>query len=87
MKTGYHFGFSETDKERKIMINNVYAYYLEEMDLTNFKKDNRNWSDKFNPHSGRLSVSERFYKDNLLNEEDISYLKTTSFIEKMWNHK
>ncbi len=88
LKTKYAFGKSKTSNERKILVQNISIYALEEVDFTiSYRQDHRNWSQEFNPASGRLQISRRFRKENVLNEQDISYAKTKQFIEKMYHAK
>lgn len=86
LKTKYTFGESKKTKERKILVQGISVYALEEVDFTiGHKQDHRNWSEEFNPASGRLQVSKRFRELNALSENEISYNKTKQFIEKMYN--
>lgn len=86
LKTKYTFGESERTNERKILIKGISVYALEEIDFSKgHMQDHRNWSEQFNPASGRLQVTKRFLELNRLNEDDISYNKTKQFIEKMYS--
>lgn len=86
LKTKYTFGEAKGTQERKILIQGISIYALEEVDFTDgHKQDHRNWSEEFNPTSGRLRISSRFRKLNALSEDKISYNKTKRFIEKMYN--
>ncbi len=86
LKTYYSFGNSAKDNERKILINNVDGYFLEQIDFSNgHKQDHRNWSDNFNGNSGRLKITKSILQNNQLKYEDISYDKTKSFIEEIYN--
>lgn len=88
LKTNYTFGESKQTKERKILIEGISVYALEEVDFSiGHKQDHRNWSEEFNPASGRLQVSNKFRKLNALSENEISYSKTKQFIENMYNTK
>lgn len=85
LKTKYDFGESQKTKERKILVRGISVYALEEVDFTiGHKQDHRNWSEEFNPASGRLQISKKFREINALKEENISYDKTKQFIEKMY---
>ena len=85
LKTNYTFGESKLTKERKILIQSISIYALEEVDFSiGHKQDHRNWSEEFNPASGRLQVSKKFRELNTLQEEEISYNKTKQFIQKMY---
>lgn len=86
LKTKYAFGESERTKERKIIVQGISIYALEEIDFSlGHRQDHRNWSEEFNPTSGRLQVSKRFLEANKLQENEISYNKTKQFIEIMYN--
>lgn len=88
LKTRYTFGESEKTRERKILVQGTSVYALEEIDFSiGHKQDHRNWSEQFNPASGRLQVSKKFMKLNRLKEDEISYNKTKQFIEKMYSIK
>lgn len=86
IKTLYDFGLSKIDFQRKIKIHGIDSYYLEELDFSSgYKQDHRNWSANFNANSGRLQVSNSWRNKHLLTEDEISYLKTRSFIDNMYN--
>lgn len=86
LKIKYTFGTSDKTKERKILVKGISVYSLEEIDFSiGHKQDHRNWSEKFNPASGRLQVTPKFMQLDRLKEDDISYNKTKQFIEKMYN--
>lgn len=88
LKTNYTFGESKKTQERKILIEGISIYALEEIDFSiGHRQDHRNWSEQFNPASGRLQVTKKFMENNKLNENDISYNKTKQFIEKMYSTK
>lgn len=85
LKTKYTFGESVKTKERKILIKGISVYALEEVDFSiGHKQDHRNWSEQFNPASGRLQVTKKFMEQNKVKEDEISYNKTKQFIEKMY---
>jgi hypothetical protein len=48
--------------------------------LGGHKQDHRNWSSNFNANSGRLQITQKFLKDNLMNREEISYEATKKFL-------
>ncbi len=82
LKIHYQFAKSKKDNQRKIFIKKVESYFLEEVDFSyGHKQDHRNWSQKFNPSSGRLQVSNKD-RENLLIAEP-SYNKTFEFINSM----
>lgn len=87
-KTFYDFGLSKNDSQRKIMIQGIGSYYLEELDFSSgHKQDHRNWSEDFNAKSGRLQVSDSWRKTHILKEDDISYSRTKKFIDSIYNEK
>ncbi|BBD81559.1 UpaP162 family type II restriction enzyme [Metamycoplasma hominis] len=86
LKVKYDFDFSKLDDQRKIVINDVDAYYLEEIDFRNgHKQDHRNWSTHFNANSGRLLVSESFKREHHLVDEKISYENTKQMLDDIYN--
>lgn len=85
LKTRYTFGESPKTKERKILVQGIGVYALEEVDFSiGHKQDHRNWSEQFNPASGRLQITKKFMEQNKVKEDEISYNKTKQFIEKMY---
>lgn len=85
LKTFYDFGPSQIDSQRKIKISGIGSYYLEELDFASgHKQDHRNWSANFNANSGRLHVSNAWRNEHLLTEDEISYLNTRNFIDKIY---
>lgn len=85
LKTFYDFGQSNVDLQRKITVQGIDSYYLEELDFSlGHRQDHRNWSANFNANSGRLQVSSRWRMEHLLSADEISYLKTKKFIEDMY---
>ena len=88
LKVHYRFDESMKDGQRKIFIMKVEAFFLEEVDFSNgHKQDHRNWSKEFKVTSGRLQVSDKFRKDNIVAEEEVSYENTVGFIEEMMDEK
>ncbi|MBQ8768671.1 MAG: hypothetical protein IJZ15_03350 [Oscillospiraceae bacterium] len=86
LKTMYHFGASSKDAQRKILVNGIHGYFLEEIDFSfGHQQDHRNWSANFSANSGRLLVSDNWRRTHLLNESDISYKRTKAFIESIYN--
>ncbi len=86
LKTKYNFGESKKTMERKILIQGISIYALEEVDFTiGHRQDHRNWSKEFKSASGRLQISKKFRESNVVNEQEISYSKTKQFVEKMYN--
>lgn len=86
LKTFYDFGLSKKDSQRKILVNGIGSYYLEELDFSlGHKQDHRNWSANFKANSGRLQISDSWRKGHLLSEDEISYLKTKKYIDNIYN--
>ncbi|WXL28759.1 hypothetical protein WG617_01860 [Mycoplasmopsis felifaucium] len=86
LKTFYDFGISPKDRERKILISGVDAYCLEEIDFScGHKQDHRNWSADFKANSGRLQIPPSWLKDHKMDKNDVSYFKTKSFIDDIYN--
>lgn len=84
LKINYHFGYSEFDGQRKIFIDDVYSYFLEELDFSEeHRQDHRNWSTTFNKNSGRLLISNFFIKTHQLEKNLISYENTRKMLEKL----
>ncbi|SJZ49557.1 UpaP162 family type II restriction enzyme [Mycoplasmopsis verecunda] len=71
----------------KIHITSISSYALEEIDFSSgHMQDYRNWSREFKNESGRLIVTNKFYEQHKLNDNDeLSSLKTLISIEKMFN--
>lgn len=85
LKTNYCFNKSSKDGERKIFIDKIYGYFLEQIDFSKgYQQDNRNWSSNFNGNSGRLQITQTILKNNQLKEKDISYERTKEFIHKIY---
>ncbi len=86
LKTKYTYGESQKSKERKIIINGISVFALEEVDFSNgHRQDHRNWSTEFKSESGRLQISRNFLESNKIQEEEISYIKTKNFIDMIYN--
>ncbi len=85
LKTHYTFGRSAIDSQRKIKVNGIECYCLEEIDFSKgHKQDNRNWSANFNANSGRLQIPANWLVQNRLPDEKISYNTTRVFIDDMF---
>lgn len=81
LKVNYDFG-STSDGERKIFINDVVTYFLDEIDLSReHKQDHRNWSEEFQADSGRLLVSNAFRRSHRVPSDRISYANTVAMLE------
>ncbi len=77
LKVFYRFGNSERDGERKIFVVKTEAFFIDEIDFSiEHKQDKRNWSEKFDPCSGRLQVSTSFREKYSFSPEEISYANT-----------
>ena len=86
LKVFYKIGKSPKSNTRKILIKGIDIYALEEVDFSNGHiQDHRNWSEEFNPASGRLKISKKFKDTHTLEEDKISHRKTRQFIDNMFN--
>ncbi|UKS54438.1 UpaP162 family type II restriction enzyme [Mycoplasma feriruminatoris] len=83
-KINYHIGLSTDNQNIKIIIDNTQSYFLEEINFDQWHQDKRSWSEKLNLNSGRLIVSDKFLKDNLLEIDQISYEKTKDQLAKIY---
>nr|VZR98513.1 hypothetical protein MF5295_00810 [Mycoplasma feriruminatoris] len=83
-KINYHIGLSTDNQNIKIIIDNTQSYFLEEINFDQWHQDKRSWSENLNLNSGRLIVSDRFLKDNLLEIDQISYEKTKDQLAKIY---
>lgn len=87
LKINYTFRQSSKDFQNKIFIENVTAFFIEEIDFSGgHKQDNRNWSKNFNPNSGRLQISKSYIENNKTKKEDISYENTKKQIEEIYTN-
>jgi hypothetical protein len=85
LKIGYSFKFSEKDGKRKLSIDSVSSFFLEEIDhRTEHQQDSRSWSRGGNRNSGRLLASEHFRKQHRLYGKDISYESTRSGLQRIF---
>lgn len=55
LKIKYSLQFNK-NHIRKIFIDGIEIFFLEEFLFENWHQDSRNWSPKFNPNSGRLKI-------------------------------
>ncbi|MDO5564179.1 MAG: hypothetical protein Q4F88_03015 [Eubacteriales bacterium] len=86
LKTHYSFNDSPTDGERKIAINKTECYALEEVDFSEgHMQDHRNWSEEFNPNSGRLQISPKWLETYKLDENKISYSRTKKYLKDIYD--
>lgn len=84
LKVSYSYKKSEKDNQRKIYIKGLYSFFLDEIDLGNVhKQDHRNWSENYNPNSGRLQISSSFRKNHTLNVSHISYQNTIHMLNSI----
>ncbi|MCM1324554.1 MAG: hypothetical protein NC218_10560 [Acetobacter sp.] len=85
LKTYYSFENSLRDGERKIRIQDVNGYFLEEFDFSlGHRQDHRNWSENFNANAGRLQVSAAWAREHRMAAEEISYERTKAFIQQIY---
>ena len=85
LKTKYFFAQSVRDGQKKIFVDGIEGYWLEEFDFSlGHQHDNRNWSNEFNPNSGRLQLSRRWRERHLLPTEEISYQRTKDFLIRIF---
>ncbi len=86
-KTHYSFKNSLMDGERKIAVDKIDSYALEEIDFSDgHRQDHRNWSANFKANSGRLQVSPTWINNHHLPESEISYNKTKEFIDTIYRN-
>lgn len=87
LKTDYRFGKSLKDLQRKIIIEKIESFYLEEIDFSSgHKQDNRNWSEEFNHNSGRLQVPNSFRNVHTLIKDYVSYTNTFNMIKHIYEY-
>ncbi|MDR2430933.1 MAG: hypothetical protein LBD99_01570 [Candidatus Margulisbacteria bacterium] len=87
LKVHYSIKISERDGKRKIFIDEVSSFFLEEIDFSGgHKQDHRNWSAKFNANSGRLQATDMFRQQNKVPEQNISYENTRAMLECIYNN-
>jgi len=85
LKVHYRIDISQRDDKRKIFIDDISSFYLEEIDFSyGHKQDNRNWSKVYNANAGRLQAPPAFREKHMLNEQEISYENTKEMIEKIF---
>ena len=88
LKIKYRIGFSKRIGEigeRKIFIDNIDSFFIEEIDFSNgHKQDNRGGSKIANPNSCRLQISPKFRKDNKIKIDSISYQNTVKMIKDIF---
>lgn len=84
LKVSYSYNKSVKDNQRKIFIKGLHSFFLDEIDLTmGHKQDHRNWSENYNPNSGRLQISKSFRKNHTLKGSHISYKNTIHMLNSI----
>ena len=86
IKILYKFERQKDTNEKVIKITGVTGYALESIDFSKgHKQDHRNWSENYDSSSGRLMVSDKWYKDHQLEGDKFSYKQTKNFINEIKN--
>jgi len=87
LKIHYSIKKSHRDSERKIFVDKISSFFLEEIDFSKgHKQDHRNWSEKeYKSESGRLQVSESFRSERKLEKDKISYENTKKMLKRIAN--
>ena len=84
LKSHYRYINSANDKNRKIGVEEIETYALEECDFSNgHRQDHRNWSVNFNAQSGRLQISDTWRENHNLSDDEISHELTKKFVDEM----
>ncbi|WP_322875502.1 hypothetical protein RNN91_01480 [Mycoplasmopsis felis] len=79
-----NYSFNKDSENRKIVINELKSFYLEEINFANgHLQDHRNWSSNYNANSGRLIISPSFYNKNKNKDSEISYIKTFKELKQL----
>ncbi|WP_419198145.1 UpaP162 family type II restriction enzyme [Mycoplasmopsis felis] len=79
-----NYSFNKDLENRKIVINELKSFYLEEINFANgHLQDHRNWSSNYNANSGRLIISPSFYNKNKNKDSEISYIKTFKELKQL----
>jgi len=82
LKIHYSVKKSDKDSERKIFIDKIDSFFLEEIDFSQgHRQDSRNWSKEYKSGSGRLQVSETFRNEHQQEKEKISYENTKKMLK------
>jgi len=85
LKVHYSVGISKRDGERKIFVDDISSFYLEEIDFSGgHKQDKRSWSAAYNANSGRLQASPHFRQINKAPVQDISYENTREMLKNIF---
>jgi hypothetical protein len=85
LKIHYSTNISSRDSERKIFVNHISSFFLEETDFSNgHKQDRRNRSAELNLNSGRLQATQKFRETNKVKAENISYEYTREMLKNMF---
>lgn len=84
LKVSYSYRKSAKDNQRKIYIKGLDSFFLDEIDLGNgHNQDHRNWSENYNPNSGRLQISNSFRERHTLDASHISYQNTINMLNSI----
>lgn len=88
LKIHYKCGRKENIRTnpRKIIITQIDAYFLEEINLVNCGQDHRNWSREFKSQSGRLKITKTNLKKDKLSIDKISYKNTENQINSIFQN-
>jgi hypothetical protein len=87
LKVHYSIKISGRDGKRKIFIDDVNSFFLEEIDFSGgHKQDHRNWSARFNANSGRLQATDVFRQQNKVLEQNISYENTRTMLNHIYSN-
>lgn len=57
-----------------IFIDDIFSFFLEQVDFNNIGQDKRNWTDVFNANSGRITISNKILTTNLKSLSEIDYI-------------
>jgi len=86
LKIHYEISSSPKDHQRKIFVNEISSFFLEEVDNSKeHKQDSRNWSATFNANSGRLQASSAFRKSHKVDYDNVSYENTRNTIQAIYD--
>ncbi|MDR0919945.1 MAG: hypothetical protein LBM93_12010 [Oscillospiraceae bacterium] len=86
-KIHYHIGISERDSKRKIFIDSIDSFFLEEIDFSKgHHQDRRSWSAEYKANSGRLQATSAFRREHKVTVKDISYKNTTAMLKNLFDN-
>lgn len=84
LKIFYKYDISTRDNQRKLFIEKIDSFFLDEVDLNaEHQQDHRNWSTDYNPNSGRLQISDDFREKHPLAKDKISYQNTVNMLKSI----